>query len=155
MAEDTSSSFAQATSLQLTGCAIQEHLLKQKGLHRQGSVLLWCGVKVFRAFCVYTGITRGVSPATAQLGIHGPTKLHLCDFGMLSDHKGVSVPAGTRGFHGSEKVWGAHTCVLCLFCLVSLKRSLEMNTVQSILQGYSTHQPLHTASPLTALVGPM
>lgn len=46
MAEDTSLSFAQATSLQLTGCAIQEHLLRQKGLHRQGSVLLLCGVKV-------------------------------------------------------------------------------------------------------------
>lgn len=53
--------------------------------------------------------------------------------------KGVSVSAGTRGFHGSEKVWGAHTWVLCLFCLVSLEQSLEMSTVQSILQGRSTH----------------
>lgn len=140
MAEDTSLSFAQATSLQLTGSAIQEHLLKQTGLHRQGSVLLWCGVKVFRAFCVYTGVTRGVSLALPSWGYMAqPNSIFMTLELYQIKVKGVSVPAGTRGFHGSEKVWGAHTWVLCLFCLVSLERFLEMNTVQSILQGRTTH----------------
>lgn len=156
VAEETSLSPAQVTSLQLNRMCNSRAFTQEEGSTQTRFCAALMKSQSVESNTWVPSASTLESLVTAQLVIHCPIKLHLCGFGSLQAKvKRVSVPAGIGGFHCSE-VWGAHTWVLCPFCLLSLEWPLENeHSSTHPSKVLFTHYPLHPDGSHLSLVAPL